>query len=368
MNFDEVVTDKRRRQAMQEEIESIEKNNTWELATLPKGHQAIGVNGGDILLVCLYVDVLIFTGNNPSLFEVFKKDMSCEFEMTAVGFMSYYLGQEVKQMEGRIFISQESYTKEILKKFNMLGCDPVNTLMESERKLSEFDEGKNLDPAFFKCLVGSLRYLTCIRPDILFIVGVVSHFMEAPTSTHLKVTRRILRYLKGMIDFGLFYPSSSDFNLVGFCDYDYAGDIDDRKSTTSFVFFLGDSVISWSLKKQSIFTLSTCEAEYIAATSCTCHTIWLRRLLKELNLSQIEATKICIDNKSAHALSKNPVYHDRSKHIDTRYHLIRECIAKKEVKLMYVKSHDQVADIFTKPLKFEDFQRMISRLGMKKKN
>ncbi|XP_019248334.1 PREDICTED: uncharacterized protein LOC109227589 [Nicotiana attenuata] len=305
---------------------------------------------GDILLVCLYVDDLIFTGNNSSLFEAFKKDMSCEFEMTDIGLMSYYLGLEVKQMEDGIFISQESYTKEILKKFNMLECNPVNKPMESGTKLSKFDEGEKVDPTFFKSLVGSLRYLSCTRPDILFAVGVVSRFMEAPTSTHLKVTRRILRYLKGTINFGLFYSSSSDFNLMGFCDSEYAGDIDDRKSTTGFVFFLGDYVISWSSKKQSIVTLSACEAEY------------------ELNLPQIEATEICIDNKSAQALAKNPVYHDRSKHIDTRYHFIRECIAKKEVKLKYVKSRDQVANIFTKPLKFEDFQRLRSILGMKKKN
>ncbi|OIT04124.1 retrovirus-related pol polyprotein from transposon tnt 1-94, partial [Nicotiana attenuata] len=322
---------------------------------------------GDILLVCLYVANLIFTGNNSSLFEAFKKDMSHEFEMTDVGLMSYYLGLEVKQTEDGIFISQESYTKEILKKFNMLDCNPVNTPMESGTKLSKFDEGEKMDPTFFKSLVGSLRYLTCTRPDILFAVGVVRRFMEASTSTHLKVTRRILRYLKGTIDFGLFYSSSNDLNLMGFCDSDYAGDIDDRKSTIGFVFFLGDSIISWSSKKQPIVTLSTCEAEHIAAISCTCHAIWLRRLLKELNLPQIEATKICIDNKSAQALAKNPVYHDRSKHIDTRYHFIRESIAKKEVELKYVKSHDQVADIFTKPLKFEDFQRLRSRLGMKKK-
>uniref|UniRef100_M1BVP0 Copia-type polyprotein n=1 Tax=Solanum tuberosum TaxID=4113 RepID=M1BVP0_SOLTU len=129
-----------------------------------------------------------------------------------------------------------------------------------------------------------------------------------------------------------------------------------------------DYVISWSSKKQSIVTLSTCEAEYVASTSCTCHAIWLRRLLKELNLPQIEATMICVDNKFAQALAKNPVYHDRSKNIDTRYHFIRECIAKKEVELKYVKSHDQVADIFTKPLKFKIFQRLRSSLGIKKKN
>ncbi|XP_070031843.1 secreted RxLR effector protein 161-like [Nicotiana tomentosiformis] len=242
--------------------------------------------------------------------------MSHEFDMTAVGLMSYYSGLEVKQMDDRIFISQEIYLNEMLKKFNMLDCNSVNTPMESGTKLSKFDEGENMDPTFFKSLVGSLRYLTCIRPDILFVVGVVSRFMEAPTSTHLKVTRRILRYLKGTIDFGLFYSCSSDFNLMGFCDSDYAGAIDDRKSTTGFVFFLGDSVIYWSSKIQSIITLSTCEAEYVAATSCTCHAIWQIRLLKELHLPQIEATKICINNKSAQALVKNPVYHDRRKHID----------------------------------------------------
>ncbi|XP_070036279.1 uncharacterized mitochondrial protein AtMg00810-like [Nicotiana tomentosiformis] len=284
----------------------------------------------DILLVCLYVDDIFFTGNNPSLFEDFKKDMSHEFVMTNVGLMLYCLGLEVNKMEEGIFISQESYTNEILKKFNMLDCNLVNTPIERGTKLSKLDNGEKVDSTFFKSVVGSFRCLTCTIPDILFAVGVVSRFIEAPTSTHLKVARRILRYLKCTIDFGLFYSSSSDFNLMEHCDNDYTGDIYDRKSTIGFVFFLGDSVISWSSKKQSIVTLSTCEAEY--------------------------------------ALVKKSVYHDRSKHMDPRYHFIREYIAKKEVELKYVKSHDQIADIFTKPLKVEDFQRLRSNLGMKKKN
>ena len=151
-----------------------------------------------------------------------------------------------------------------------------------------------MDSTLFKSLIGCLRYLTCTRPDILFAVEVVSHFMDAPTSTHLKVAKRILRYLKGTIDLGLFYSYSDDFNLVGYCDSDYEGHVYDRKSTWGIVFFLGDCVISWSTKKQSIVTLSTCEAEYVTATSCTCHAIWLRRLLMELNLPQIEATIILL--------------------------------------------------------------------------
>lgn len=137
--------------------------------------------------------------------------------------------------------------------------------------MSKFDEGEKVDPTIFKSLVGSLRYLTNTRPDILYAVGVVCRFVEAPTSTHLKAAKRILRYLKGTIDFGLLYSPSNNFKLVGFCDSDFAGDVDDRKSTIVFVFFMGGCAFTWSSKKQAVVTLSPCEAEYVDATSCTCH-------------------------------------------------------------------------------------------------
>ena len=139
---------------------------------------------GDILIVCLYVDDLIFTGNNRSMFEDFKKAMACEFEMTNIGLMAYYLGIEVKQTEEGIFISQEGYAKEILKKFEMLDCKPVSTPVECGVKLSRHNEEENVNPTLFKSLIGSLRYLTCTRPDILYGVGLVSRYMEAPTMTH----------------------------------------------------------------------------------------------------------------------------------------------------------------------------------------
>ena len=190
--------------------------------------------------------------------------------------------------------------------------------------------------------------------------------MEHPTTTHFKAAKRILRYIKGTINFGLYYSISDDYKLVGYSDSDWGGDVDDRKSTSGFVFFIGETAFTWMSKKQPIVTLSTCEAEYVAATSCVCHAIWLRNLLKELNLPQEEPTKIFVDNKSAIALAKNPVFHDRSKHIDTRYHYIRECVTKMDVQLEYVKTNDQVADIFTKPLKREDFIKMRSLLGVTK--
>ncbi|KAG6430109.1 hypothetical protein SASPL_108170 [Salvia splendens] len=240
----------------------------------------------------------------------------------------------------------------------------INTPVECGVKLSKNDKGEKVDPTLYKNLVGSLRYLNCTRPDILYATGLVSHYMENPTTSHFKATKRILRYLRGTIDYGLFYSHTNDYKLVGYSDSDWAGDNDDRKSTSGYVFYMGDTAFTWMYKKQPIVTLSTCEAEYVAATFSVCHAAWLRSLLAELGWSQKEPTTICVDNKSTIALSKNPVFHNRSKHIDTRFHYIRECVANKEIQVEYVKSQDQVADIFTKPLKFEDFIKIKTLLGM----
>ncbi|KAL5763908.1 hypothetical protein ACOSQ2_016502 [Xanthoceras sorbifolium] len=324
----------------------------------------IKIMNGDILIVCLCMDDLIFTDNNLNLIKELKKAVAKKFEMTDIGLMAYYFGIEVKQKGEGIFISQENYAKEILKKFKMDDCKPINTPVECGVKLSKHDEGESIDPTFFKSLVRSLHYLMCTRPDIFYAVGLVSRYMENPTTTHFKAAKKILHHIKGTIDFGLFYSISNDYKLVGYSDW--GGDIDDRKSTGGFVFFIRNTVFTWMLNKQLIVTLSTCEAKYIAATLCVCHIIWLRNLLKELDLLQEEPTEICVNNKSAIVLAKNPIFHDRSKHSNTCYHYIRECIAKRDVQMEYVKSQDQIADIFTKPLKFEDFTRLRSLFGMVK--
>ncbi|XP_038896505.1 secreted RxLR effector protein 161-like [Benincasa hispida] len=236
--------------------------------------------------------------------------------MTNIGLMSYYLGIEVKQGEDDIFISQEGYAKKVLKKFNMNDANPVGTPMECGVKINKQDGGEKLNSTYFKSLVASLRYLTCTRPDILYSVGTLNRFMEEPTVTHCKMAKRILRYIKGMIGYGLSYVSSSNFDIVGYCDSDWSSDLDNLKSTTGFVFFIGETTFTWMSKMQPIVTLSTCEVECIAATSCVCHAIWLRNLVKELKFQMEDPMEIFVDNKSAIALAKNPVFHGRSKHID----------------------------------------------------
>jgi len=183
----------------------------------------------------------------------------------------------------------------------------------------------NVDPTYIKNLVESLRYLTCTRPNIFYGVGLINRYMDIPDQFHLNTTKRILRDIKGTINEGMFYASSKNFNSVGYSDNDWGRDQDERKSifqvklSTSF---MGDTSFTWSSKNQSIVTLSSCEAEYVVINSAVCHLLWLRNMLKFLGFSQENPIEIYINNWSVIALAKNPVYHERSKHIDTCHHLI----------------------------------------------
>ncbi|KAM1569159.1 hypothetical protein ACFX10_034310 [Malus domestica] len=188
--------------------------------------------------------------------------------------------------------------------------------------------------------------------------------MENPTEMHLRATKRVFRYLKGITDFGIFYKKGRKSSFLGFTDSDYSGDIDDRKSTSGNVFLMSSGAISWSSKKQQIVTLSTTEAEFVAAASCSCQAIWLRRMLEVLSNQQQDSTTIYCDNVSAIKLSRNPVMHGRSKHIDVRYHFLRDLCKDGVIELQFCKSEDQVADLMTKPLKQPAFEKLRSMLGV----
>ncbi|XP_071729312.1 uncharacterized mitochondrial protein AtMg00810-like [Rutidosis leptorrhynchoides] len=321
-------------------------------------------NKKKVLFIAVYVDDIIFTGNDEKIIQEFKEAMTKEFEMTDLGRMKYFLGLEITQKSSGIFISQETYAKDVLKKANMDDCNPVATLMELGLKLSKFEGGERVDANLYRILVGSLRYLTCTRPDISFSVGVISRYMEDPKYAHWKALKRISRYIKGTLSLGLYYSVSNEHKLIGYLDSDWRGDVDDRKSTSGYVFYMGNTAFTWAFKKQPIVTLSTFEAEYVAASWCVCHAIWLRNLLSELNFEMKEATNIRVDNKSAIELAKNPVHHERSKHIDARFHFIREQVKKKTIQLNHVSSRDQAADIFTKALPTELFNNGKIMLGM----
>lgn len=322
------------------------------------------LENGKMLILCLYVDDLIYTGNDEGMVEDFKRKMMNEFEMSDLGLMHFFLGIEVKQSSVGIFISQKKYALEILDRFKMKDCNVVFTPVECGLKLRRNDEGKKINATLYKQMVGSLMYLTSTRPDIMHGVSLISRYMENPTESHLLAAKRILRYLRGTVDFGIFYKRGVKENLFGFCDSNYAGDVDDRKSTSGFVFIMSSGAISWSSKKQQIVTLSTTEAEFISAATCSCQVIWLRRLLEMLQCQQQGPTKVFCDNVSAIKISKNPVLHGRSKHIDVRYHFLRDLCNDGTVDLLFCRSEDQVADIMTKPLKQAAFVKLRGLLGV----
>lgn len=248
----------------------------------------------------------------------------------------------------------------------MAGCKPTKYPMDPKLVLTKDPDGSVVHSTEYKSLVGGLRYLVHTRPDIAFSVGVVSRYMERPTTLHFSAVKRILRYIKGTTEYGLIYSKNSGNNeLTGYSDSDLAGHIDDRRSTGGVVFYLNESVITWVSQKQKCVALSSCEAEFMAATAAACQGIWLKNLLTEITGDDPGPVILYVDNKSAIDLARNPVFHGRSKHIDIRYHFIRECVERGQIKVEYVKTDEQRADTLTKALPIVKFERMRKLLGVR---
>jgi hypothetical protein len=203
------------------------------------------------------------------------------------------------------------------------------------------------------------------RPDLAYAVGYVSRFMEKPTVEHLVAVKRILRYVAGTVHLGCHYQKEAKkADLLGYSDSDHGADVDGRRSTSGVLFFLGKSVITWQSQKQKVVALSSCEAEYIAAATASCQGVWLSRLLAEPRGKNADTITLKIDNQSAIQLSKNLVFHDRSKHIDVKYHYIRECVEEGRVDVEPVDTKFQLADILTKALGRDQFVQLRSKLDL----
>jgi len=336
-------------------------NSDSEHAVYTRGH------GSSRLLVGVYVDDLVITGSDATEIGNFKLEMQAQFKMSDLGLLSFYLGIEVTQRRDGISLSQAAYARKVLDKAGMGDCNPCHTPMEPRLKLSKISDAPPVDATEYRGIVGSLRYLVHTRPDIAFAVGYVSRFMEAPTTEHLAAVKRILRYVAGTIDYGCCYKrAGAEAKLLGFSDADMGGDVDTRKSTTGVLFFFGPCAVIWQSQKQKVVALSSCEAEYIAGTTAACQGTWLAQLLSELKSEQLKKFTLKMDSQSAIALSKNPVFHERSKHIDVRYHFIRNCIGDGKMDVEHVRTEEQLADILTKPLGRDKFCELRIQLGVAK--
>lgn len=320
------------------------------------------------VVVGVYVDDLIITGANPEDVGAFKDEMHRLFRMSDLGLLSYYLGIEVKQGRNAITLGQAAYAKKLLEKAGLASCKPISTPMEVRLKLSTKSTTPTVDATMYRSLVGSLRYLVHTRPDIAFAVGYVSRFMETPRQEHLVAVKHLLRYIAGTVDYGLVYPRLSNGvnNLIGYTDSDMGGDVDERRCTAGVLFFLGDMPVTWQSQKQKTVALSTCEAEYMAGAAGACQAVWLVQLLSDITGDVAQPPALKMDNQSAIALSKNPVLHDRSKHIDTKFHFIRECVDSGKISVEYASTQEQLADVLTKALGRARFCELRDKVGVVK--
>jgi hypothetical protein len=219
----------------------------------------IKVSQGNILLVEIYVDDIIFGSDDDRLSQKFAKDMQNEFEMSLLGELQFFLGLQIHQSNQGIFISQTKYIREMIKRFRMEDCKPIITPMKTSCKLSKDDDSKSIDQRKYRSMIDNLLYVTTSKPDVMQTVGQVARFLEAPNESHVLALKRIFKYLKGTKEFGLWYPKGNDLSLIAYTDVDWAGCIDDRRSTSGITFYLGECLVSWLIKKQSSVSLFTTE-------------------------------------------------------------------------------------------------------------
>uniref|UniRef100_A0A5B6Z677 Putative polyprotein n=1 Tax=Davidia involucrata TaxID=16924 RepID=A0A5B6Z677_DAVIN len=320
---------------------------------------------GDMITVLIvYVDDIVVTGNDSDEVSKLKVHLAREFEIKDLGSLRYFLGIEVARSDKGIFISQRKYVLDLLKETGMLGCKPVDSPIEVNHRLMSGD-GDLVDKERFQRLVGRLIYLAHTRPDIAYAVGVVSQFMHDPCTTHLDAVYRILKYLKSAPGKGVLFSNHGHLELEAFTDADWAGSINDRRSTSGYCTLVGGNLVTWRSKKQSVVARSSAEAEYRAMAHGICELIWLQTLLRDLGIVCNKSMRLYCDNKSAINIAHNPVQHDRTKHIEIDRHFIKEKLNEGMICTPFVKSEDQLADVFTKGLSSRFFHSIVCKLGMR---
>jgi hypothetical protein len=277
----------------------------------------------------------------------FIAKLKADFAMKDLGPLGYFLGIQATRDCNGLHLRQTKYVLDLLKRTHMLESKPYRAPCIAGSKMSRFDGELLADPAEYKHIVGALQYVTLTRPDIAYSVNQLCQHMHSPTSVHLTAAKRVLRYLKGSLEFGLHYCKGS-IALTAYCDSDWAGNPDDRRSTTGYGIFLGPNLISWSAKKQHVVSRSSTEAEYRSLSLTAAELFWLRMLLQELQISLNSPPTLWCDNSGALTLASNPVFHARTKHIEVDFHFIREKVANRDLQLHYLSTLEQIADLFTK--------------------
>ena len=314
--------------------------------------------------VLVYVDDLIISGNDSATLCTFKAYLSDCFKMKDLGPLKYFLGIEVARSSAGLFLCQRKYTLDIIYEAGLLGAKPSGFPIPQNHRLGLADRELLPDPEVYRRLVGRLIYLAVTRPDLTYSVHILSQFMQEPCIEHWEAALKVVRYLKGTPGQGILLSADCDLTLQGWCDSDWAACPITRRSLTGWLVFLGQSPVSWKTKKQPTVSLSSAEAEYRSMAALTCELKWLKALLLSLGVRHPKAIKIFCDSESALHIAKNPVFHERTKHIEVDCHFVRDAINDGLISLDHVPTSSYLADIFTKALGKKRFDLLLSKLGI----
>ncbi|KAK3008274.1 hypothetical protein RJ639_014960 [Escallonia herrerae] len=321
-------------------------------------------SGTSFTAIFIYVDDILLTGNDLQEIERLKKFLLKRFRIKDLGDLKYFLGIEFSRSKKGIFMSQRKYALDILQDSGLLGVRPDKFPIEQNLKLTPTDGILLSDPTKYRRLVGRLIYLTVTRPDIVYSVRILSQFMHEPRKPHWNAAIRILKYIKGNPGQGLLFPSTNNLALKAFCDSDWGGCRTTRRSVTGYCIFLGNSLVSWKSKKQANVSRSSAEAEYRAMANTCLELTWLRYILQDLRVPQVAPTRLFCDNQAALHIAANPVFHERTKHIEIECHIVREKLQAGMIKPSYMPTRFQLADVFTKALGKDQFETLRNKLGL----
>ena len=321
------------------------------------------------VIIAIYVDDMMFFSNNTEMLEREKKAIAKRFQVEDLGELHYVLGMDIvhDREQRTTSISQKKYQEGVLKKFDMENCKPVSTPLEFGKKYEELSkEDKQFDTRTYQRAIGCLIYAATIsRPHLSTAISVLSKFMSKPGVEHWKGVKRVLRYVQGTLDYGLINSADdTSTTLTGYTDADWAGDLSTRRSTTGYVFQVQGNTLSWCSKRQGCVARSTTEAEYIALSTASQEAVWLRRLLESVLKKQDKPTTLCENNQGAIELTKNPKFHNRTKHINVSYHYAREQVDNKIISLKYCRTENMLADVMTKGLTKAQFEKFRDMLGL----
>ncbi|CAN1837958.1 Retrovirus-related Pol polyprotein from transposon TNT 1-94 [Linum perenne] len=319
---------------------------------------------GKLAILIVYVDDIIITGDDTEEIQQLKQSLAKEFDLKDLGELKYFLGMEVARSKQGICLSQRKYVLDLLKETGMLGCKPVDTPMDPNKHLSKECDIAPVDKERYQRLVGKLIYLAHTRPDIAFSVSVVSQFMQTPNEEHQEMVMRILRYLKTSPGKGLLFQKQHQRHITVYTDASWAGELTERRSTTGYCTYVWGNLVTWRSKKQTVVARSSAEAEYRAIAHGIQEGIWLRRVLQELRVKNTGAIEMLCDSQAAIRIVKNPVQHDRMKHVEIDRHFITQNVTEGVIKLDYVASKEQTADVLTKALARDSFDQLVSKLGL----